>query len=172
MNKHSLLGIVSIVVIGGTIGYGFLNSFFAENLEFRWAGVDDFNLFSLVYGGMFEACNPSSFPVSFRLYTIQVINGKENLGIFVLDGGQVPPMSSKVFTGKFNSDSQTLAGVTSLLIDTELKGRDVMRLDAKQVYIITSTQTNILGFIPYTVSKQYSGYDYLDMMSQQSNCSK
>ena len=99
-----------------------------------------------------------------------MINGKEILGTFVLKGGQVSPMSSKVFTGKFNSDSQTLAGVTSLLIDTELKGRDVLRLDAKQVYIITSTQTDILGFIPYTVSNQYSGYDYFDVMNQQLNC--
>lgn len=172
MDKYSLVAIASIAVIAGTIGYGFLNSYFAANLEFRWAGIEDFNLFSLVHGGVFEVCNSSSFPVSFRQHTIQVINGNEIIGTFVLEGGQISSHSSKVFTGKFNSDSQTLAGVTALLIDTELQGTEVMRLDAKQVFIVTDTQTDILGVIPYTVSSQYSGYGYLDLMSQKTNCPK
>ncbi len=172
MNKHTVIVIVSTVAIVGAIGYGFLNSYFANDLDFRWGGIDDFNLFSLVYGGTFEACNPSSFPVSFRHYTIQVINGKENLGTFVLEGGQIDPQSSKLFSGKFNSDSQTMAGVTSLLIDTELLGRDVMRLDVNQVSILTSLQTDILGVFPFTISNQYSSYDYFELMNNETKCPK
>lgn len=170
MNKYTIITIISIIVIASTIGYGFLNSYFADNLQFKWAGIDDFNLFSLVYGGTFHTCNTSEFPVSFKKYSIEVINDKNSLGTFVLDGDTIPPRTSKILNGKFNAESQTLAGVTSLLIDTELKGTDVLRLDAKKVFIITNIQTDILGFIPHSVSKQYSGYDFFELMNKKTDC--
>jgi LEA14-like dessication related protein len=168
MNRHTLIVIICSIVIVATVAYSASNLLFVDSLQFRWAGMDDFSLFSLVYGGTFEVCNPTNFPISFQRYSIQVINDKELIGTFVLEGDFIPPQSSRILIGSFDTDSKTIAGVTSLLMDTELKGTQVMRLDAKKVYVQTNTETMILGFIPISTSTQFSGYGFFDEMNKNS----
>lgn len=169
MNRYGIIGTIAAIIIIGTVGYSFANTVFAQELQFRWTGVDDFDLFSLIHGGKFEVCNPTQFPVSFKKYSIQLVYDKDIVGTFIADGTQVSPQSSQIITGKFDADSRTIASVTALLLDTELKGTNVMRLDATKVFVLTNIQTDILGLIPYSISNQHSGYGFFNIMNEDSS---
>lgn len=165
MNRHTIIVIVSCVVITSTVGYSIFNMLNAENLQFKWAGKDEFSLFSLIYGAKLEVCNTSNFPITFNSYEISSIYNDNRLGTFYLSGVQIMPQSPVVLQGKFDADDQKIANIMSLFLDTEVKGTDVTKVDAKKLEIVTELKTSFLGIIPYTISKNYGGSEFFDLMN-------
>ena len=169
MNKHTVIVIVCSIVIVSTIGYSILNLILVDNLQFRDAKGEEFNLISLAYGGQLQVCNPVFLPVTFKKYQIDLIYLNEIVGTYFVDGLTLAPSSSQVVKGKFEAESIPVAGITSLALDTELQGRDVGRVDAKQFSVVTRTDTNIMGFIPYSITKQYSGEVFYELMNEKAD---
>ena len=63
-------------------------------------------------------------------------------------------------------DSQRLF----LIMDFQFDGGD-NRIDARQLFVLVNIDTPIIGVIPYTVEVQYSGFDFDQLMNQESsNC--
>lgn len=165
MNRHTVIVIISCVVIASTVGYSIFNLLSVENLQFRWAGKDGFNLFSLMYGARLEVCNPSNLSIMFSSYEISSVYKGDMLGTFYLGGGQILPKSSAVLQGKFDADDKKIANIMSLFLDTEVQGSDVTKVDAKKLEIVTKLKTSFLGIIPYTMSKSYGGSEFFDLMN-------
>lgn len=167
MNRHAVVVIISCVVIASTIGYSIFNLLNAENLQFRLAGKERFNLFSLISGGKLEVCNPSNLPITFNSYEISSIYNGDRLGTYYLGGVQILPKSSVVLQGKFDAEGKKSANIMSLFLDTEIQGADVSRVDAKKLEILTELKTGFFGIIPYTISKNYGGSEFFDLMNNE-----
>lgn len=165
MNRHTIVVIISCVVIASTIGYSIFNLLNAENLQFRLAGKGGFNLFSLISDGKLEVCNPSNLPITFSSYEISSIYKGDMLGTFYLGGNQIMPKSSVTLQGKFDTEDKKTANIMSLFLDTEIQGADVSRIDVKKLEIVTELKTSFLGIIPYTVSNNYDGSEFFDLMN-------
>lgn len=167
MNRHAVVVIISCVVIASMIGYSIFNLLNAENLQFRLAGKERFNLFSLISGGKLEVCNPSNLPITFNSYEISSIYKDDMLGTFYLGGSQIMPKSSMILQGKFDSEDKKTANIMSLFLDTEIRGADVSRIDVKKLEIVTELKTSFLGIIPYTISNNYGGSEFFDLMNNE-----
>jgi len=139
------------------------------SLQFRGAKGEEFNLISMAYGGQVQVCNPIFLPVTFKKYQIDLIYLNEIVGTYFVDGLTLAPSSSQVVKGKFEAESIPVAGITSLALDTELQGRDVGRVDAKQFSVITRTEIGIMDFIPYSITKQYPGDVFYDLMNKRAD---
>lgn len=165
MNRHTIIVIISCVVIASTIGYSILNLLNVESLQFRVAGKEGFNLFSLISGTKLKVCNPSNLPITFNSYEISSTYNGDRLGTFHLEGSQILPKSSMVLQGEFDAENKKTANIMSLFLDSEIQGKDVSRVDAKKLGIVTELKTNLLGIIPYTVSNNYDGTEFFDLMN-------
>lgn len=164
MNRHTVIVIVSCIVIASTVGYSVLNLVNMGNLQFRWADKGGFNLFSLISGGQVEVCNPSILPITFNSYEISSIYDGDSLGTVYLKGGQVIPKSSAVLQGNFAGDKK-IANIRSLFLDTEMGGTDVAKLDTKKLEIVTELKTSLFGVIPYVLPNSYDGSEFFDLMN-------
>lgn len=169
MNKHTVIVIVSCVVIASTVGYSVFNLLNTENLEFKWAGKEKFNLFSLMYGARLNVCNPSDLPITFSSYEISPTYDGNRLGTFHLEGGPIAPKSSVVLLGDFDSKAKNTANIVSLFLDSEIQGSDVSRVDAKKLKVTTELQTRFFGIIPYTISNNYGGSEFFDLMNDKND---
>lgn len=165
MNRHTIIVIVSCVVIASTIGYSILNLLNVSSLQFRVAGKEEFDLFSLVSGTKLEVCNPSDLPITFNSYEISSIYNGDRLGTFHLEGSQILPKSSISLRGEFDAGDEKTANIMSLFLDSEIQGKDVSRIDAKKLEIVTEMRISLLGIIPYTVSNNYDGSEFFDLMN-------
>ena len=168
MNRHTIIVIISCVVIASTIGYSVFNMLNVGNLEFEWEGKEKFNLFSLMYGAKLKVCNPSDLPITFNSYEISSVYDGDKLGTFHLRGSQIPPRSAAVLQGSFDSADTQTANIMSLFLDTEVQGTDVTKVDAKKLKITTEIKTSFLGVVPYTISKSYGGSEFFDLMNDKS----
>ncbi|KFM15715.1 hypothetical protein AAA799D11_01088 [Marine Group I thaumarchaeote SCGC AAA799-D11] len=96
MNKHSLIVIISSIVIIGVVGNSVWNIYAVEQLQL--SGKDGIFRY---YEGMVGqdkiiTCNPLFLTTSFnQLYITVFFEGKVK-GIFSIDGTSIPPKSSQI----------------------------------------------------------------------------
>lgn len=75
------------------------------------------------------------------------------------------PKSSMILQGKFDAEDKKTANIMSLFLDTEIRGADVSRIDVKKLEIVTELKTSFLSIVPYTVSNNYDGSEFFDLMN-------
>ncbi|MFY9301311.1 MAG: hypothetical protein WAO91_09005 [Candidatus Nitrosotenuis sp.] len=101
----------------------------------------------------------------FNSYEISSTYNGGRLGTFHLEGSQILPKSSIVLQGEFDAEDKKTANIMSLFLDSEIQGADVSRINAEKLEIATELKTNLFGIIPYTISKNYGGAEFFDMMN-------
>lgn len=167
-NKHTVIVIVSIIVIASSLGYSSLNLVSANDLQFKWAS--DFDFLSVLYGKNMLVCNPSDYPASFAKYEFTIFYDSKQIGKFTVPGSAVQPHSEASISGKFAADDKQIAQMFFSFLDTEISGTDVTRIDADKMVVTATLDYTILGVIPLSIASEHSGQDFLEMMNRDTGC--
>ena len=172
MNKHTAIVIIASVVIASSFVYSGWNIYAADQLQVR--GVDGlFSYFEMMSDGNIEVCNSFPFYVNFNKINIVLYFEGKNKGTFSTLPITLSPSSSLIVNGTFKTDTYTEIQYLSLHFDTMFSGSSPVRIDPKKFSVVTEIQTPIIGIIPYSVTKQYSGLGFWNIMSGDSgdfNC--
>jgi hypothetical protein len=167
-NKHTIVVIVSIIIIASSLGYSSLNLISANNLQFRWAS--GFDYLSVLYGKSILVCNDSDFPASFSKYEFTIFYDSKPIGKFTTSGVVVSPHSVASVGGKFEADDKQVAQIFFSFLDTEMHGTDVTRVDADKIKVKATLEYSLLWAIPLSIMHEYSGQEFLDMMNMGHAC--
>jgi hypothetical protein len=168
-NKHTVIVIVSVIVIAASVGYSSLNMVSAGSLQFKWA-TKSFDFTSIMFGGNAQACNNSDYPASFSKYTFTIFYDSKPLGTFTSSGTSIPPHSKGAVHGKFIADDRQVAQIFFSFLDTEIQGTDVTRVDANKMQVSTTLDYTIIGVIPLSITHEYSGQEFFKMMNTDTEC--
>lgn len=171
-NKHTIIVIASIIVIMASLGYSSLNLVSAKDLQFRWNKIGAFDFIAILVRGNLVVCNNSDLPSSFQSYSFSITYDGKDLGTFVTEGGMIAPHTTGIISGKLQSDDKKISETFFSFLDTELGGTDVTRIDATKMAVTSTLDTRIIGIIPHTITHQYSGQEFMDMMNQKTSCDK
>jgi len=169
MNKHSVIVIISIIVILGVVGNSIWNIYAVQQLQL--SGNDGIFRYyeTMVNKDKIVACNPSPLPASFNQFYITIFfEGKEK-GVFNIQGNSIPPNSSNILDANFSSDSFSEIQYYFLHFDGMFSGSAPIRIDLSKLTIKTEFQTPILGIIPFSVTNQYTGLNFWNMLNDDKN---
>ncbi len=164
MNKHSIITIIAIVVIITPFAYSGLSIVGAQQLEYRWDNPGEFTFFTMLNEGEMEFCNTMPFWTSFQKFEISTFYQSDHLGSFVVQPLTINPFSSIVQEGIFSSEERSESQHIFMTFDFMFNGGNI-RLDPNQFIIAISTDTPILGIIPYSSTTQISGFELDKMMN-------
>jgi len=164
MNKHSIITAIAIVVIVIPFAYSALSIVGAQQLEYRWDNPGEFTFFTMLNQGEMEFCNTIPFWTTFQKFEISLFYQSGHLGSFVVQPLTISPYSSVVEGGIFTSEGMAESQHIFMTFDFMFNGGNI-RLDPNQFVILISTDTPILGIIPYSSTTQISGFEFDKMMN-------
>jgi len=164
MNKHSIITAIAIIVIVIPFAHSGLSIVGAQQLEYRWDNPGEFTFFTMSNHGEMEFCNTMPFWTSFQKFELATFYQSEHLGSFVVEPLTINPFSPAVQEGIFSTEEMSAAQHIFMTFDFEFNGGNI-RLDPNQFIILISTDTPILGIIPYSSTTQISGFEFDKMMN-------
>lgn len=168
-NKHTVIVIVSIAIIAGSLGYSSLNVISAKSLEFGWPG-QSFDFLAALTGKTINVCNNSDLPATFSQYSFTMIYDGDDLGTYSTGSGGLNPRSDGIVFGKFESKDNRMSALFFSFLDTEMGGTDVTRINKDKMAVITKLDTTILGVVPFSITEKYSGQEFLDLINKKPSC--
>lgn len=168
MEKYKIITIVSVLVILSIVGFSILNIYALDQLQL--GGIDGyFRFYEMSVDNKIALCNDFPIPVNFNSFKIIVFYENKVLGTFMGDGSSIMPYSFFDARGKYISESYTQSQYLFMHFDHLFGGSDsTIRIDPRNMNVITEIQTNIIG-IPYYVTKQYSSFDFWNMLNDKNN---
>jgi len=164
MNKHSIITAIAIIVIVTPFAYSGLSIVGAQQLEYRWDNPGEFTFFTMLNQGEIEFCNAIPFWITFQKFEISTFYQSEHLGSFIVQPLTINPYSSVVQEGIFSSEERTESQHIFMTFDFMFNGGNI-RLDPNQFIILITTDTPILGIIPYSSTTQILGFEFDKMMN-------
>ncbi len=173
MNKHTAIVIIASFIIAGPFVFASGNIYAAQQLQFVGIEEKKFSYFDMINDGEINVCNPNPFYVVFDKMDIIMIFEQKDKGLFSIQGTTLPPSSVTTLEGKFRSETFQEAQYLSMHFDGTFSGSVPLRIDPNKFAIVTETHTTIIGIIPYSITQQYSGLDFWNMMNDkdgQYNC--
>lgn len=171
VNRHVIVVIVSLIVIAGSLGYSSLNVISAKDLEFSWPR-QSFDFLSVLTGKTLEVCNDSDIPATFSKYSFSIFYDENDLGTFSTGSGGLAPHTDGVIFGKFESKDNKISTLFLSFLDTEVSGTDVTRININKIKVITQLDTTVLGVIPFSITQEYSGPEFLESINKKTSCEK
>jgi len=166
MNKHSIITAIAIVIIVIPFAYSGLSIVGAQQLEYRWDNPGEFTFFTMLNQGEMEFCNTMPFWTSLQKFEISTFYQSKHLGSFVVQQLTINPWSSVVQEGIFSAEERSESQHIFMTFDFMFNGGNI-RLDPNQFSILISTDTPILGIIPYSSTTQISGFEFDKMMNDE-----
>lgn len=170
-NKHTIVVIISILVIAGSLGYSSINAISNHSLEFSWPG-NSFNFLSVMTDKTVKVCNPSDLPASFSKYSFTVFYDGKELGTYSTGHGGLSPHSNGVVFGKFDSKDDRIANLFFAFFDTENGGTDVTRINTDKIKVKTELDSTILWVVPHVITHEYDGEEFVNMINKAPSCEK
>ncbi len=168
-----MIVIISIIVIAATLGYSSLNLVFAKDLQFRWHQEGNFDLLSIMFGGKLVVCNNSDYPASFQHYSFNIVYDGQSLGTFSANGIGTTPHTNTMIDGKFSTDDKRVSQILFSSLDTAFSSSgQAARIDINKMSATTTLDTKIIGVIPFSITHEYSGQEFIDMMNQKTSCDR
>ena len=171
MNKHTVIVIIASIAIAGTIGYSLWNVFAISNLQIASAEKGTFAYFDLMNDGKISICNSLPLPVNLNKFEIMVFYDNEHKGTLTVNPVTILPQSSTIIEGEFRSEYFVDSQYLFLHLDGEFSGSQPIRIDPAKMFVVTNVNSPIIGVIPYTISQQYTGFDFYNMMKDRNNFS-
>ena len=171
MNKHTIIVIIASIVIAGTVGYSLWNVFAIYNIQIASAEKGQFAYFDLMNNGKISMCNALPFYVNIDKFEITIFYNNEHKGTFTANSLSIPPQTSQIVEGEFRSEYFVDSQYLFLHLDGEFSGTQPIRIDPAKMFVVTSVDTPIIGVIPYTISNQFTGFDFYNMMKNRENFS-
>ncbi len=167
MDKHLGIVLVASAVIAASIGYSAFNVSTWEQVQIKWNERSSFSFVSFLRGGVIEVCNTSFTPLKFNQLSMVTLYQGEEVARFTTGGATVQPNSMVELAGKTELREGTDRMVSGF-IDVGNSGGKMPSLDEGAITVQTSLEANILGVIPITVTSEYTGPEFLDMIEDRS----
>ena len=169
MDKHTIIVIIAAVIIAGTIGFTFWNIILLDQVKFVMTNQSDFRFFGFINEEKIALCNPAPFYTTFNDLKIKMIFEGKEIGELDFQGVILEPNSNITKKGEFRTEAFEEVQYYSMHFDAMFLNTIAQRIDPSKMVIQTEFQTQILGFIPYTVSKQYSALEFWELMNSEEN---
>lgn len=164
MDRHAVVVVAASVAIASAAGYSAFGAAALNDLRVSWSGGESFDFITMLNGGVIRICNPSPVPLSFGGLSIVAHYRGGEIGRLVAPGAAVPPGAALEVAGRGEAPSRT-ESMFSAHIGSGISGTDPPMVDADAMTVSVSADTHILGFIPVTVTSEYPGREFVDMMS-------
>ena len=165
MNKHTAIVIIASFIIAGPFVFAASNIYGVQQVQFVGTEEKKFNFFDMINDGEINVCNPNPFYVVFDKMDIIMIFEQRDKGLLSIQGTTLPPSSVTTLKGKFTSETFQELQYLSMHFDVMFGGSAPIRIDPSKFAIATETHTPIIGIIPYSITQQYSGLDFWNMMN-------
>ena len=165
MNKHTAIVIIASFIIAGPFVFAAWNIYAVQQIQFVGTEEKKFSYFDMINDGEFNVCNPNPFYVVFDKMEIKMIFEQRDKGLFSIQGTTLPPSSVTTLEGKFRSETFEEIQYLSMHFDLMFGGSAPIRIDPSKFAIATETHTPIIGIIPYSITQQYSGLDFWNMIN-------
>ena len=169
MNKYSIITTIAIIVIVVPVLYGFWNVYSIEQIQIRTAD-EEFSYFDMANYERIKLCNPNPFFVTFNGLKIEALYRDDAKGTFAIGQHTLEPESSQILEVKFSSDSYSESQYLFMHMDGQFAGEVPMRVDPTEMILKTTYDTRIVGVIPYQTIVTQSGFDFTQMMNEDSLC--
>ncbi|MDX1441932.1 MAG: thr operon leader peptide [Nitrosopumilaceae archaeon] len=169
MNKYSIITLIAIIVIAIPVLYGFWNIYSIEQIQIRTPN-DEFSYFDMANYERIELCNPTPFFVTINGLRIDVLYRDDEKGTFLMGSQTLGPESSKIQEINFSSDNFSESQYLFMHMDGQLEGEVPIRIDPTQMILKTTFDIRIIGIIPYQSTFTQSGFDFTQMMNENSLC--
>ena len=169
MNKYSVITAIAIIVIIIPILYGVWGIYSVEKLQI---GTPDskFSYFDMSNYEKIEICNSLPFFVSFNGLKIEFYYQNDIKGVFEIGPTTINPNTSEILDADFSSENFAEAQYLFMHMDGQFGGEIPIRLDPNNMVMVTSFETRIIGVIPYQNTITQSGFDFTNMMNEESLC--
>jgi hypothetical protein len=158
MNKYSTITLIAIIIIIIPFAYSGLNIIGANQLEYKWSGLEEFSFFSMSNNGDVEFCNPMPFPTNFQKFQITTYYDTKNVGMYEITSTIIEPKLSIIKKGNFSTEEFQSTQHMFMTLDYEFNGGPI-RMDPNKFIVVVSIQTPIAGIIPYSHTNQISGFE-------------
>lgn len=164
-DKHTTIVIIASIVIVIPFAYSIWNIYALDHLQIRGTDDGDFMFFDMVNSGDIEICNSMPFFVNFQKLSIFTFFNEDNKGGYTTTTHTLYPFTSKIVNGTFSSETFSEAQYLALHFDGMFSGSTPDRIDPRQLKIITQIEAPIIGVIPYTITKQFSGLFFWESLN-------
>ena len=163
MNKYSVITFIAIIIIITPFAYSGLNIIGANQLEYKWNGIEEFSFFAMSNSGDIEFCNPMPFSTSFQKFQITTFYDTKNIGTYEIESTTIEPQISIVKKGNFSTEEFQSTQHMFMTLDYEFDG-GAIRVDPNKFIVVVTVQTPIMGIIPYSNTVQVSGFELDQIM--------
>ena len=163
MNKYSVITFIAIIIIITPFAYSGLNIIGANQLEYKWNGIEEFSFFAMSNSGDIEFCNPMTFSTSFQKFQITTFYDTKNIGTYEIESTTIEPQISIVKKGNFSTEEFQSTQHMFMTLDYEFDG-GAIRVDPNKFIVVVTIQTPIMGIIPYSNTVQVSGFELDQIM--------
>ncbi len=167
MDKHLGIVLIASAVIVASIGYSVLSVSTWEQVQIKWNERSSFSFVSFLRGGVIEVCNTSFTPLKFNQLSLVTFYRGQEIASFTTGGAIVQPNSMVELAGKAEV-GEDAGRIVSGFIGAGGAGGKISNLDEGAITVKTSLETNIFGVIPTTVTSEYDGQEFLDMIEDRS----
>lgn len=169
MNKYTIITVAAIVVIIIPVLYGIWGIYSVEQLELRKT-ESEFSYFEMASYEKIQMCNPLPFFVSFSGMTIEAYYTNDLKGIFEIGASTIDPNTSQVLELNFSSENFAEAQYLFMHMDGQFDGEIPIRIDPRKMILVTVYETKIIGVIPFQNTITQSGFEFTNMMNEESSC--
>ena len=169
MNKYSIITIISIIVIIIPIVYSLWGIYSVEQLQLRTPSTE-FSYFEMSNYETMEMCNPLPFFVSFNSLRIDSYYTNDLKGVFEMGSTTINPHTSELVDIQFTSENFAESQYLFMHMDGQFGGELPIRLDPSKMIMVTNFETRIIGIIPYQTTIIQSGFEFTQMMNEDSKC--
>ena len=169
MNKHSVITTIAIIVMVIPILYGVWGVFSVEQIQLRTPN-SEFSYFEMSSYEKIQICNPLPFFVSYSGLTIAPYYANDLKGIFTMGTTTIGPNTSEVLEINFSSESYSESQYLFMHMDGQFDGEVPIRIDPSKMIVQTTFETRFLGVIPYQNTISQSGFEFTQMMNEESDC--
>ncbi|HUU49040.1 MAG TPA: thr operon leader peptide [Nitrosopumilaceae archaeon] len=169
MDKYSIITLISIIVIIGSVSYGVWGIYSVEQLQLRTPNTE-FRYFEMANYETMEMCNPMSFFTSFDALRIEAYYTNDLKGVFEIGSTTINPNTSKVIDIQFSSENFAESQYLFMHMDGQFEDELPIRLDPSKMIMVTNFETKIIGIIPYQSTITQSGLEFTKMMNEDSRC--
>lgn len=163
MNRHAVITMIALVIIAGSLGYTTMGVLALEDVQVRWNQRSSFDFLTMLNGGIMEICNPSFMQLRLDGVAVIVTYQHDEIGRFVSDRHMIGPNEQVEVAGRGETGG-VATRILSSYIDAELSGGDLARINDDMIGVKMEMDTTILGVVPVTIEKQYTGQEFQDMM--------
>lgn len=146
--------IAGIVIAAIFFSYVGVDAYAVSALQFRPHQGNQYPLSETILHIQADACNPSFFPISFHNYEINAVYKSQVLETASISGNMISPKSSSLLDGTFTINKDALSQLEKL----------GSKFDPNEAQVKTKLDAPIFGFIPFTISKDYSGKEFANIV--------